>query len=117
MNTVISNAIQEKLKQIKPHLEEQFEMEISARAYDVADPAMRRMLLSELKKDMEWHWRDRIEHWRKEVTACMYPPSIFRSREYRFLFNSKSRELNDSRDILGSVVCHELLHEVFDKTF
>lgn len=31
----ISDVIQERLRQIKPYLEEQFEMELTAQAYDV----------------------------------------------------------------------------------
>lgn len=117
MNTTISNTIQEKLKQIKPHLEEQFGMQITAQAYDIADPAVRRMLLSEMSKNAGRHWREGIEHWREEeeVTASMYPPSIFRGKEYRLLFSSV--HLEKAKDVLGSIVCHELLHEIFDERF
>lgn len=105
------------MRQIKPHLEEQFEMKLTAQAYDVADSAVQKMLLSEMIKDAGWHWKWPIQNWRKEMVASMYPPSIFKSQEYRFLFNSKSRSLNDSKGLLGSIVCHELLHEVFDERF
>lgn len=69
-----------------------------------------------MSKGAGWRWKRGIENWREEV-ASMYPPFLFQSQEYRFLFNSKSRDLNDSKDLLGSIVCHELLHEVFDERF
>ena len=115
----IDRIIQQKLKFLKPHLGEQFEIELTTQAYDVANPRIRQQLLSEMKESAR---RNRcgldIEHWRENVIASMYPSSIFQGpRGDRLLFNSEPKDLIESRNALGSVVCHELLHEVFRGRF
>ena len=116
--TTISNVIQEKLRRIKPHLERKFEMEITAQAYDIADPEIRKVLLSEVKKHARNDLEYDVKHWREDGVMCLYRPDSFSNFSgYKILFNSESKALNDSRGELGSTVCHELLHEVFQERF